>query len=144
MFWRNSGIAEISLIKPAVFTKPRGPLYAKYAGNFSFRSTADGVGFLGGSCMAGSVRKNAEAKRFELPLDDSQIAFVSYTEADGGVVELVHTEVPDEFEGQGKGKQLISGALDILKSEERKVVPTCAFVAAFVQRHPEYQSLVDK
>jgi predicted GNAT family acetyltransferase len=88
-----------------------------------------------------SVRKNTQSHRFELPLDGGEIAFVDYRETDG-IVELTHTEVPDQFEGQGVGRKLVQGTLTMLQQENSKVVPTCAFVSAFIQRHPEYNSLV--
>lgn len=34
-------------------------------------------------------------------------------------------------------------ALEIVRSEGLKIVPTCQFVSAYLRRHPEYQELVD-
>jgi GCN5-related N-acetyltransferase len=41
--------------------------------------------------------------------------------------------------GQGVGSTLVRGALDALRAEGSKVVPRCEFVAACVERHPEYR-----
>jgi len=54
----------------------------------------------------------------------------------------VHTEVPGDFEGQGVGSTLVKGAFEIVQAENLKIVPTCPFIAAYLRRHPEYQSLV--
>ena len=55
---------------------------------------------------------------------------------------LTHTEVPEAMSGQGVGSKLVAGVLDKIRSEGAKVVAQCEFVAAFVKRHPGYQSLV--
>ena len=89
-----------------------------------------------------AVTNNKQEQRFEMSLDDSAMAFIRYEEAGEGVLELAHTEVPDEYEGQGIGSTLVRGAFEILQAENLKIVPTCAFVAAYIRRHPEYQSLV--
>lgn len=72
---------------------------------------------------------------------ESVAGFVEYERRDG-VVELIHTEVGDEHEGEGVGSALVSGVLDRLRSEELGVVPTCTFVASYIERHPEYEDLV--
>ena len=43
--------------------------------------------------------------------------------------------------GQGVGSKLVAGVLDKIRSEGAKVVARCEFVAAFMKRHPGYQSL---
>ena len=40
------------------------------------------------------------------------------------------------------GSALVATALDDARSEGLEVVPLCPFVAAFIERHPEYQDLV--
>ena len=55
---------------------------------------------------------------------------------------LTHTEVPEALSGQGVGSKLVAAVLDKMRSEGVTVVPECEFVAAFIQRHPGYQSLV--
>jgi predicted GNAT family acetyltransferase len=87
------------------------------------------------------VRDNKQEGRFEMALGEGKTAFIQYAEAGEGVVELIHTEVPEEFEGQGIGGKLVKGAFEILQEENLKMMPTCRFVAVYLRRHPEYQSL---
>lgn len=89
-----------------------------------------------------AVTNNKRERRFEMPLEGGASAFIQYEEAGEGVLALAHTEVPEEYEGQGIGSALVKGAFEILRAEGLKIVPTCPFVAAYVRRHPEYQSLV--
>lgn len=87
------------------------------------------------------VRDNKQEQRFEMALGEGKTAFIQYAKAGEGVVELIHTEVPEEFEGQGIGGSLVRGTFEILQEENLRMMPTCRFVAVYLQRHPEYQSL---
>ena len=68
-------------------------------------------------------------------------AFVEYRRGSDQIV-LVHTEVPQALSGQGIGSKLVRATLEALRREGVKVVPRCEFVAAYVERHPEYRGLL--
>jgi hypothetical protein len=87
------------------------------------------------------VSNNRQEGRFEMPLGEGRTAFIQYAEAGAGVLNLMHTEVPEEFEGKGVGSKLVKGTFEILRAENLRMVPSCRFVAVYLQRHPEYQSL---
>ena len=44
--------------------------------------------------------------------------------------------------GRGVGGELVRSALDYARSKDLKVVPACEYVAAYIERHPEYADLV--
>jgi predicted GNAT family acetyltransferase len=69
------------------------------------------------------------------------VAFVAYCQ-DGDRIVLTHTEVPEALAGQGIGSQLIRGVLDHLRATAVTVVPLCEFVAAYIERHPEYRDML--
>ena len=81
------------------------------------------------------VTDNKTESRFELATDAGP-AIAAYT-LDGDTITFTHTVVPPEAEGQGVGSTLIAGALADAKARGLKVVPQCAFVAAYLRRHPE-------
>lgn len=60
----------------------------------------------------------------------------------GPALEILHTEVPDAAEGQGFAAALAMAALDYARSAGKKVIPSCPFVAAYIERHPGYADLV--
>lgn len=60
----------------------------------------------------------------------------------GDVVALRHTVVEPAAEGRGVGSALVRTALDWIRAEGRKVDPVCPFVAAWIERHPDYADLV--
>jgi len=78
--------------------------------------------------------------RFEIRTD-AGIGQLTYLRR-GDVLEMVHTEVPDASEGRGYGAKLAEAALDFARREGAKVIPSCPFVAAYIERHPKYEDLV--
>jgi uncharacterized protein len=86
------------------------------------------------------VRDNPARSRFEMDVN-GDVAVANYR-LSPGVIDIRHTEVPDEFSGRGLGTTLIQGTLDIVRARGLKVVPSCAFVAAFIRKHPEYRDLL--
>jgi predicted GNAT family acetyltransferase len=78
--------------------------------------------------------------RFELRTD-AGTAVLAY-ERRGDVLELMHTEVPEASEGKGYGATLAEAALDFARRDGASVIPSCPFVARFIERHPDYADLV--
>lgn len=89
-----------------------------------------------------TVVDNPERSRFEARTDDDRAAgWVEYTRRPGSVV-LDHTEVDEDFHGQGVGSTLVRGTLDALVAEDIHVVNDCPFVERFLRRHEgEYESV---
>jgi predicted GNAT family acetyltransferase len=87
------------------------------------------------------VIRNEAENRFEVELNGA-LAQTQYVHR-GRKILFTHTEVPPAFEGQGVGNALARAALDYAKREGLRVVPLCPFIAAFIKRHKEYQSLVE-
>lgn len=86
------------------------------------------------------VTHNEAAHRFQIDTADGT-AVLNYV-ADGDRLSLVHTEVPAALEGGGYGSALARAALDYARANGLGVVPSCPFVATYLQRHPEYNDLV--
>jgi predicted GNAT family acetyltransferase len=87
------------------------------------------------------VFKNDARSRFEIQIGD-QVAILRYRETPGRI-DLIHTEVPDELAGRGIAGRLASFALDYARGRGLGVKPTCPYVAAYIERHPEYADLVE-
>src|SRR5262245_26810694 len=88
-----------------------------------------------------SLRHNPSAHRFELGIGD-QVAFLHYRKPTSGPIVIVHTEVPVALEGRGLGGKLVKAAMEAARSEGRQVEPRCPFARSYLERHPEYASLV--
>lgn len=88
------------------------------------------------------VRPNEEQLRYELIVDGELAGFARYVRRGGRMI-FVHTEVDPSYGGRGLGAVLARGALDAARAEGVPVVPLCPYIAAFIERNPEYQDLVD-
>jgi uncharacterized protein len=91
--------------------------------------------------VGAQVINNADAGRYEVSLDGKPAGFAEYRLRDGRVI-FTHTEVDSTFEGHGLGSSLARGALDDVRDRGLQAVPLCPFIAAYIERHPEYQDLV--
>lgn len=70
-----------------------------------------------------------------------EVALVSYTR-EGGLVVFDHTYVPEAFRGKGVAAALVRAALNEAREQRWQIIPACSYVAAFIERHPEFGSLV--
>lgn len=86
------------------------------------------------------VVNNSEKFRFEV-VSGALISKLDYRLGRDRIA-LVHTEVPEELQGQGIGSDLVRTALEFAREKELTVLPYCPFVAAYLERHPEWSDLV--
>ncbi len=90
-----------------------------------------------------SVVHSAEQSRYEAYVGGELAGFAVY-ELRPGVIDFLHTEVDDAFEGHGVGSALARGALDDVRRDgTRRVVPSCPFIRSWIQHHEGYADLVD-
>lgn len=87
--------------------------------------------------MALKVQHDETNKRFFTEVDGKE-ASVEYQEGPGRW-DFLHTYVPPEARGQGVADELVRHALDEALQRGHQFVPSCPFVRAFVERHPQYQ-----
>ena len=80
------------------------------------------------------------AKRF-VAVVKGQECVLDY-QLSGNTMTITHTGVPVSLGGRGIASQLARFALDNAKKEGWKVVPACSYVAAWIEKHPEYQGLL--
>lgn len=89
-----------------------------------------------------SVRHNRGQCRYELELEGAVRGSASYEE-DGDRQVFTHTEIDDSLEGRGLGSLLLRECLEDARRRGKRVVPQCPFVAAYIERHPQWRELVD-
>ena len=86
------------------------------------------------------ITHNERANRFETTIN-GKTGYISYQDQGERLV-YDHTIVPSELGGQGVGSALVKHALNYAEAENKKVVPQCSFVAAYINKHPDYQHLL--
>ena len=89
-----------------------------------------------------SVRHNSSQCRYELELEGSICGSASYVD-DGDRQIFTHTEIDDSLEGRGLGSLLLRESLEDARRRGKRVVPQCPFVASYIERHPEWNDIVE-
>ncbi|MFT0531271.1 GNAT family N-acetyltransferase [Castellaniella hirudinis] len=87
-----------------------------------------------------TVRHNAAASRFEVT-EDGHLCVLDYV-LSGGIAAFTHTGVPAPVGGRGIAADLVRAGLDTARTQGWRVQAVCSYVAAYMQRHPEYQDLL--
>ncbi|CAA9301961.1 MAG: hypothetical protein AVDCRST_MAG40-416 [uncultured Gemmatimonadaceae bacterium] len=90
---------------------------------------------------APSIEHRAPDRRFVARLDAGE-AYLAYEPVGERTLDLQHTVVPESARGAGVGEALVRAALDHARAHDQRVIPSCPFVAAWLEKHPEDQSLV--
>jgi len=93
--------------------------------------------------MTWKVIHNESNHRFEVHLGEGALAQLAYVRK-GGSLNLAHTEVPPEWEGRGIAAELTRVALEYDRQHQLPVIPSCPYVQAYLNQHPEYRVLLDK
>ena len=91
--------------------------------------------------MTTTVQDNVAGSRFEISVGGELAGFVDYRK-DGDEYALPHTRIYPQFEGQGLGSTLISGALAEIAERGGTVLPYCPFVPTVIRDNPEFVELV--
>jgi predicted GNAT family acetyltransferase len=82
------------------------------------------------------------AQRFVF-IQDGLTAELNYR-LGGSRLVITHIGVPRPLEGRGIGSALAKAGLEYARQKGMEVVPLCSFARRYIERTPEYQSLVSK
>lgn len=78
------------------------------------------------------VRRNDEANRYEILVDDVIAGFTEFKEKNG-VFLFPHTEIDPAFGGRGLGSRLVADAMTDSAARGDTVVPLCPFVVKYLR-----------
>lgn len=87
------------------------------------------------------IKDNPDANRFEILVDGELAGFAEYR-LKTGQISFTHTEIDDNFSGQGLAGKLVRAALDEARSRELSVLPFCPYVRGWIAKHSDYLDLV--
>lgn len=91
--------------------------------------------------MAVSIKHDPEGQEFTTE-QGNYSAELAYSRPAPEVIDFNHTFVDEGLRGQGVAEQLARAALAYAQENHLKVKTSCEFMAGFVQRNPEYQSML--
>jgi predicted GNAT family acetyltransferase len=86
-----------------------------------------------------AVHHNTAQQRFEATVE-GHVNVADYRMSNG-VMLLTHTHVHPDLQGRGIAASLIEAAMAFAREEGLKIDPLCTYARAYMQKHPETQSL---
>ena len=89
-----------------------------------------------------NFRINEPANQFELEADGN-LAFLEYYR-EGDKLYLNHTEVPASMRGRGVAAHLVENTFKYARENGINVVPSCSYVAYYVNNHPEWADVLSE
>ncbi|HEX2577197.1 MAG TPA: GNAT family N-acetyltransferase [Aquihabitans sp.] len=89
-----------------------------------------------------TVRHDDERQRYEVLLDGEVVGFADHHPLGDGVEVFPHTVVDPAHEGKGLAGVLVRHALDDVRARGVRVVPSCWYVARWIDRNPAYRDLL--
>lgn len=73
---------------------------------------------------------------------DGEEAEMTYSRAGKTRIIIDHTGVPDSMRGLRVGRSLVEAAVNDARKEGFKIIPLCPFAKATLDKHPEWQDVV--
>ena len=86
------------------------------------------------------VKHDKKNKRFVAEIEGYE-AYLSYNVFDD-IIDLTYAYTPPEIRGKGIAKIVVEYALNYAKANNLKVIPTCSYVKAIVERNDAYKNLL--
>jgi uncharacterized protein len=89
------------------------------------------------------IFNSEQHQHFETKLDNGEYGFIEYRWHKGTLV-LMHTLVPEKYEGKGIASAIAKFALEYAREKKLQLIVYCPYVRAYMMRHPEYDNLLLK
>lgn len=91
-----------------------------------------------------TITHDADARKFWAKGDNGEdMGVIEYTVSGNGDIYATHTEVPEQYEGQGIARQLLDALVVFAESKNAKIVPICPYVIATFKKHPDkYKNVI--
>lgn len=91
--------------------------------------------------MEYKINQNIKENRFEAIFENKTIGVIEFILGENSI-NITHTGVLPEYEGNGIAGSLNKELLEYAVKENLKVIPTCSYTQTYIERHPKYKSLL--
>ena len=91
--------------------------------------------------MEYKINQNLSENRFEAIFENKTIGVIEFRLTEN-CINITHTGVSPEYEGNGIAGALNKELLEYAISENLKVIPTCSYTETYIERHLKYKQLL--
>ena len=90
------------------------------------------------------IQNKNDGKRGIFFIEDAgkEIALMHYTFAGPGKMIIDHTEVNDDYEGKGLGRQLVKAGVEYARENHLKILPLCPFAKKIFDITPAFADVL--
>ena len=88
------------------------------------------------------TREDGETKGRYVAVVDGHEAEMTFSKAGPKRIIIDHTGVPEALKGKGVGKAFVQRAVEDARAGDYKLTPLCPFAKATLDKHPEWQDVV--
>ncbi|ASV67844.1 GNAT family N-acetyltransferase [Cytobacillus sp. FSL W7-1323] len=85
--------------------------------------------------------KKASNRHYGIDDSGKEQGEVTFSERNDHTIVIDHTYVEEEARGTGLAEQLVDSVVQEVKSQNKKIVPACPFVAALFKKKAEYREV---
>lgn len=83
--------------------------------------------------MVGAVIHDTDKHQFTIDISD-YCAYLAYSDVGYKVIDIYTTYVPEALRGQNIAAELVAAAIDFVKQNNLKIIPTCSYVERYIER----------
>ena len=87
------------------------------------------------------IEHSKEKRRF-FSIIEGKEAYLTYMNDGDNILIFDHTYVPFSLRGKNIAAKIVERALNYAKENKFKVVPSCSYVRAFIDRNKQFEELV--
>jgi predicted GNAT family acetyltransferase len=80
-------------------------------------------------------------QKFYVLISDQE-CFLNYRTISDNIVEYYRTFVPLSLRNKGIAAKLVKFALNHARENNQKIIPSCPYIASYVDHHPQWQSII--
>lgn len=74
--------------------------------------------------------------------EEKPLAQMTYVTKNENVIEIDHTYVAEELNGQGIGKILLKEVVDWARKENKKITPLCPYAKVQMEKNKDYHDMI--
>lgn len=82
--------------------------------------------------------------RWTLSKDGKEIGKMQYRWLNKSKFDIFHTDVDQEYEGEGYGKKLLQEAVQYARENQKKISATCSFAKVVLESDSSYTDVYEK
>lgn len=86
----------------------------------------------------GENKMKEKENKIVYEIEGKEIGEVEFTPIDENTVDICHTYIDPDYQGQQIASKLVEELFKKLKKENKKAVITCSYVDHWIKKHPEY------